>query len=850
MKRPFFRVDQVIAAALAAGEPGAAVYARLIAECNHQLRHAPLAAGRALAAWRTAVHIGLLRAWVTPLIARYGLTTRFAMVALGGTGRREMAPASDLDVAYLVTDPAAAAPLLAELERQTVHGAHFEQAWGFAFRGQILLAHPPEELEALSFEQLTSLQDMRWLAGSVPVVVGVRAALRAALDPLALYLHQEAELRAHLAAATAGGLHLKRLLRRMQSALWLRGTAGFTPVSTLLRALDEDTRAAYWLTHRVRGLCHLVHADLAPGARRHRDRDLVTAATLMAAADQLAAADGVTGGGARAAILDRVLTAFECLDGFARRTLATARQQAPCARDLPVTLRHEGLDHGPQVPATSNEQAATAVALLVAVQRYGLPLTPSATHQLAAARPCLTAPHNLYPLLSNPGLHRALAVAVGHGLIAPLFVGSAAVAPWPPREPEAEPAARTLLGAVAALDEYAGLDVGAGAPATHSSAPPAALAAGAARAAGAMGLAAVRLALISTYLQETGVLPESSSVLGDYFASLAMARGCPAELAALAQAVLEHRTLLPALASAGTRDAQRVHALCAALGSARVLHALVLFHCARQQAMATTVEAPALRQESAAPFADHLWFNLAELYQKALDTFAHTPDSSRTLLLRAGFDAAEAEVLADLGPDFYSGAYAKFIRRLGAHALRVAAGECSAKAVVLHEHGQRVIAMIARNTPGLAAALLGALDAASLRVRQAHLFTASRCGFVLDFFHVAGVIDTPLLARLEAAGTAPAPSGPLPPRPAGVALALLEHPADDSLQRLELRLAPASPAAGTLGKALYWLTARLSMRCGADIHFVAAPAHDAWVVGFRCESEMDGLDALEVEPSG
>ena len=834
-----------IAYATSEGKHVAALYGQLIAEKDRQLSTASLSSGPALTACRTAIHTGLLRAWLSPLISRYGMSDHVAGVALGGTGRGEMSPCSDIDVGYLVADPSAAAPLLREIERHTVHGNGFRDRCGFSFRGQILHVAQAEDLLALSFEQTTSLRDMRWIAGAVPLVAAVRASLREHLDPLAQHLRYEAQLRACLEASPPGGVHLKQLLRRCQAAMWLRGTAGFLPVRAVLRELDAETQAAYWLAHRVRGLCHLQCGDVAAGAGRRRDPDLVTASDLMAVAETLAAASDNAGGGS-VRVLDQLLYAFERLDQFARQTLATARRPAPRAHGLPITLGADGLAYAGEIPTTTGEREAAALALLMGTQRYAQPIAPEEAQRHLAGLPAFEFVHaSVCALLSNAGLDRVVAVADRNELLAPLFAGALAIGPSP-AERQSTPACAALQAALRALDDYAipGNNSAAQSAALLLPGPPPEVVSAAAQAAGSQGMAAVRLALVTACLLDAQALRNSVAALPTYFVQLAARGCCGTALTALAQRLLEHRTLLTTLAGEGTNDAGRVGALCAAAGDAITLHALFIFHCARAQGVATLHTAHVDPHAADATIDDAPWFNLVELYRKAVDAFAHAPSSAHHALRVAGFDAAESAMLADLGPDFFSGMYAEYLPRVGAAALRVVSGQRPARALLFHEQGQPLVAVVARNTRGLAAALIGTLVAAQMHIRQAHLFTATQAGFVLDFFHVAGAVEQDLIARLEAVGTAPEEMlcATPPSRPLGVEVTLLSELPGDGLRRLRLRLRQEEGAGDAVGAALFWLTSMLSTRFEADIHFVASRGSHEWRVGFRCPGVNDCIE--------
>ena len=84
--------------------------------------------GRLIAAARSAIYTGLVQALGGGLSITPSATTRpFAVVALGGTGRAEMAPFSDNDFAFLFDDVIEGNRFLLELQRQVLHSESFKK---------------------------------------------------------------------------------------------------------------------------------------------------------------------------------------------------------------------------------------------------------------------------------------------------------------------------------------------------------------------------------------------------------------------------------------------------------------------------------------------------------------------------------------------------------------------------------------------------------------------------------------------------------------------------------------------------------------------------------------------------
>src|SRR3954453_15571859 len=124
--------DAEIEAALQ--KQGAAeAYRLLIAENDALIRSPNLEIGREITTRRTAIHSMIVRRWAEAEQRRAGYERPFAVVALGGTGRGEVTPYSDLDYTLLFDDELEGNDFLLELQRQTVHSNEFRDRHGFSF---------------------------------------------------------------------------------------------------------------------------------------------------------------------------------------------------------------------------------------------------------------------------------------------------------------------------------------------------------------------------------------------------------------------------------------------------------------------------------------------------------------------------------------------------------------------------------------------------------------------------------------------------------------------------------------------------------------------------------------------
>src|SRR5438034_10043111 len=76
-------------------------FIQFIAANDALIRGTDLENGQLIAAKRSAVYTGLVALWAAEQHQSFGYTKPFAVVALGGTGRDEIAPYSDNDFAFL-----------------------------------------------------------------------------------------------------------------------------------------------------------------------------------------------------------------------------------------------------------------------------------------------------------------------------------------------------------------------------------------------------------------------------------------------------------------------------------------------------------------------------------------------------------------------------------------------------------------------------------------------------------------------------------------------------------------------------------------------------------------------------
>ena len=140
--------------------PAIEAHQALIAENDDLIRSTDLDNGAEIAAARTAIFTSVIAKWAEEQQAAYGFDLPFAVVALGGTGRAEVTPCSDLDIAFLFEGPIEEEPILPfllELQRQTLNTREFRDRFGFSFAA---LPYGLDDVPGLKEKDLNAFLDL------------------------------------------------------------------------------------------------------------------------------------------------------------------------------------------------------------------------------------------------------------------------------------------------------------------------------------------------------------------------------------------------------------------------------------------------------------------------------------------------------------------------------------------------------------------------------------------------------------------------------------------------------------------------------------------------------------------
>lgn len=754
-----------------------AAYRRLLAANDELIRGRDLTNGRAIAEMRTAIHTVLVRDWAAEQQEALAYSRPFAVVALGGTGRGEMSPRSDNDFAFLFDDALEGNAFLLDLQRQVVHSEEFRQRCGFVC---LALPFSLDEVPNLTGKQLNAFLDVRPVYDPHGLTPAFRDRIRATFDPFEHFLHLRAFWRDHWEKAAIDCERVDRFdfkndgLRVFLAGIWTLAGPEFVHSHEIYRQL-EDPRdlEAYDFLMRLRAWVQLRFGGAPqPSNAGNHPEDTLTFDQFAALGDLL---EPGAGAGERMAfaseVRSRLLAARRRVACFARgvmeRELRKGRSVAP---GNPIVLGPGGLRHSASSLAqTPTARSQAALGLLVASQRYGLPIDPAELcgtfHQ---AGDWLQPVPELSALFyeSRGSLAGSLAfLAQIDGAQEGLFPGHGRFE----ASVDQHVLARRMLtrGALArrkliAMDEFvrdgrmrlSGADLRSPVRDPGRGVSPAIEAA----LLDADHLAAVKLALCCKRLpvtddeaalraDETKPLAElyttgfSDVPLADYFAPLQARGGFPPETLRIAAFLITHRRLFKERSAAGISDAGQISELLAVCQDESRLRALFVFTCADRAEWESERTDPVR------------WFNTRELYAKALLRLRPSGDPVR-LLRAAGYTAEEQAVLRDFGEDFFGGIYRPHAVQFGGHLLRLVQNPefANPKAALVPDRIATIVGIAARDYRGLAATISGALWHQGVDVRQAHLFSAMRHRLALDFFHVApqpGPVPTAVLRFVE-----------------------------------------------------------------------------------------------------
>ena len=755
------------------------VFEQFLTENDAAIREPVLDDGPRIVGERAAIYTELVRHWAAGEQQRHGYTKPFAVAAVGGTGRGEVTPRSDLDFTVLFDDALEDNAFLGELQRQVLHTDAFCDAYGFRFEP---LPFTLDDVSELAGTQLNAFLDLRPVHDPDGLAARFVERIRATYDPFQHFLHlrtawSERWERAAAEAERLDAFDIKHdALRLFLAGIWMRAGRQFRHSHEVYAAL-EDSRdlAAYYLLLRVRCFVHLrrpAAARVAAAGEHVEDR--------LAFEDFVSFGDWLGADATEAArfefanqVREQLLAARRRVARFATSVLARELTPGrPVGPDSPLVYRLAGLAHTRWDRSTAPvARSRAALSLLLAAQHYEVPIDPAELEAtFRDAGDWLTPVPELSALFyeQRGTLARSLAfLAQFDGALERLFPGYAR---FETSLDARVMRGRTYLRGVIVRQKLETLEslVQAGRDALRR-------AVGARDRAGAgdaldprveaalLGpdeLAAVKLALATKRLplteddvrrREDTTLPMherlasgfSEIPLASYYEPYRERCEFSEETLRLARFIVANRRAFKERVEVGLNDELQVEQFAALCGDEPAARSLFVFTCVDRADWESREQEPAR------------WFRIDELYTKTLRRFRPGADPKQHLR-NAGFSPAELAILEDLGPDFFAGVYRPYAVTFGAHLLRLAEEPetASPRAVLLRTGASRMIGVAARDFRGLAACISGELWRRGVNLEQAHLFSAMQHGLALDFFHLAPSphpVDPDLLRGVEAA---------------------------------------------------------------------------------------------------
>ena len=754
--------DRVLELATNLGPAGA--FARLIAENNVRILSPILDNGREIAAERTAIYTALVASWAQREQHTFGYDRPFAVVALGGTGRREMTPCSDNDFAFLFEDPLEDNEFLKHLQGQILHRGEFLQEYGFKCEA---LPFSLSDVPTLDGKQLNSFLDLRAVYDPDNFTEVFRDRIRALYDPFDHFLHLLKFWKSSWEPAIDRTERLDRFdiknegLRVFLAGVWTLAGETFQPSWDIYESdqCSPKDHAAYAFLLRIRAFVHLRHPHTpqkaAPGdhAEDVLDFDDFTSFGELLGPEAGELERFSFANGVRA----RLLSARRRVGRFSRGIIQTALKEGrPIRRGSAIALGLGGLYYRAPKPwtPTSEERSTAAMSLLLASQRYNLDIDPAEVHStfLDISEWLRPTPELAALFYEERGtLAKSFAfLASTDGAEERLFPGYAKFeSSLDGRVMDEKLSLRGALERqkIRILEDYvregkARLAQAISEARVKDVAKNLSVEVEAALL-DADHLAAVKLALKTKRLpvteddlkareDESRPLYERLSTgmsgipIDHYYEGYLTECGFSEETIALTIFLVKNHRAFRDYVRVSFNTQEQIDRFVVLCQSEAWLRAFYVFTHADQAAWSPSNLA-SVHQPSG--------FNGRELYVKAMAKY-HPPPPVAEHLVREGFTPDHLDVLEDF-QGVFTGAYREVSNRFCYHLIELSENPDKGPLVrTIWDGPSTIIGVAAKDSRGLAAFITGVLAAKGIQLLQAHLFSARRYNLVLDFFHV------------------------------------------------------------------------------------------------------------------
>jgi hypothetical protein len=745
-----------------ASAPPKEVYREFIARNDAEIRRPELGTGHRIVTARTVIHTVLVAHWAAREQARFDYDRPFSVVALGGTGRGEVTPCSDLDFGFLFDDAVDGTnAFLVELQRQCIASRTFEREYGFGFKP---LPYNLDDPAGLTGKDLNSFLDLHTIHGRDALAIRFRERIRETYDPFEHYLHVRGfwvngwEKAAGMAESLEDFDIKNHALRLFLAGVWTLAGREFRHSHEIYGTLAARDLEAYYFLLRIRCFIHSRKAGkggaAAPGNH----------------AEDLFQLEDFTSFGELLGPEATEVEAYEFANGVRARLLAARRRVARFARSViagevtpgrrvapgsPIVHRVAGLTHDPIAPEAGGvARSRAAMSLLLASQRYQVPIDPA---ELQATFREAGDWLELVPELAALFYERRGSLAGSLEFLAQFEGALGRLFPGHDRfetsiDARVSEQRQWLRGALERrkLQKLEDLIQEGQVLITQavSSERLTNLADGIdPRVQAALlsfdHLAAVRLALKTKRLPVT---PEDHALradtrrplherlasgmsdipLAEYFEPFRARAEFSDETLRMTVFLIQERRAFKTLVDEGPTHDDKVTGFAKTCGNEHALRALYVFTCSDRSEWESPEQEP------------DRWFLIDELYLKTMRWFRRGTDAADQLR-DAGFSREELVVLQDFGPDFFGGIYRPHAITFGSHLLRLVEEPTTAppKALLLRTGTSRVVGVAAHDFRGLAACITGEFWHQKVILQQAHLFSAMHHGLALDFFHLA-----------------------------------------------------------------------------------------------------------------